>query len=321
MAKPASTKKSKKISIELWIAIGNLLLTAIVGIGIAIFLQAREQRFQAELQNKNEEFQKQIIEIQNQTQFAHIDISHQRRSGGHFIEIKNVGPAIAKNLKIAICIESLNPIWIEQITDISQFEFGKFTNPSFNLSREDTKSSCNFAFGDDTNNASILTIDLLPSNESIGLTVSLAKGIQLEEIQTSVNTFILIPTEIATKISPTEVKLDIYALTDALDDKFTIATFKTAASCENCIVESDSKIVPLISRTGGGSLYLTSPILGESSKYISVNFETTTSHRVPIGVKLPSINLYLLESVEYYLDNPIVYYSEIYDTYFDSIKP
>mgnify|MGYP001609908121 FL=1 len=92
--KPRQSKK--KLSLSNWLATINLVLTTIIGIGIALYLN-----------NRNEEFQKQLIDLENNAGLAHIQFIQKHARADGLLIITNDGPAFAKNLQISLCF--INP--------------------------------------------------------------------------------------------------------------------------------------------------------------------------------------------------------------------
>src|SRR5687768_1521600 len=61
---PRPSGNSEKWRFENWLNIGNLILTAVIGIVIAVYINIR-----------NEKLQKQLVTLQNESQFANIEFS------------------------------------------------------------------------------------------------------------------------------------------------------------------------------------------------------------------------------------------------------
>lgn len=325
-------KPSRKLSFQTWISIVNLILTAIIGIGVSIYLQysqqnfeselqAREQSYQTqlqqksqeyqdELQKKEQEFQKEIIDLQRQLGLSNIHIEHfvPRPDafggyGAHVIRVVNNGAATAKNIRVAICIDSMNPVWQESLTDISNFDFKEYANPSFDLVRKDVNSSCDFAFENSGNNAAVVTIATLPPNEEYRIEVSLSDNIKLKEVETKVLAHMLTPKELVVIPSPDKVLIPPYTYIEALISEFAVARFRVQASCENCIVTSDYKTVPVVLLVdfSGDGYTSDQPITLETDTNYVTDLEITITYSIPIESTAPtSMEMYFLLELDRY---------------------
>lgn len=236
---------TKKPKLELWIAIANLALTAVVGIAVAIYLQRAEQNFQAELQKKNEDFQRQLVQLQsevsNDSQSARLNIvsfcdeSGTMRTtfscnGVHGFEIENYGQAVAENLRIAVYNYDLSGYWASAINDISQFHFST-PNLSFKLKSETTHTErlLTYIKGDNT---IIFTIDKMPPNSKIMFYVYVDPDIPTKNIS-----FIWeLPVSYPSANKQIWESQNGYLLTSFFEDLVgtKIANFHGDVSCDNC---------------------------------------------------------------------------------------
>jgi hypothetical protein len=305
-------RPSRKLTFQTWISITNLILTAIIGIGVAAYLQysqqnfeselqAKEQSYQTQLQQKDEESQKQIIELQRQLGISNIFIGHLVPAGvygGHIIRVTNNGPATAKNIRVAICIDSMNPVWEESLNDISNFDFKEYANPSFDLTREDVVSSCGFAFKNGGNNAVIITIATLPPNEDYGIAVSLSNNIELKKVETKVLAHVLTPKSLAIIPIPGNVLLNPPTFIETLIYEFTVARFQAQTSCENCVVTSgEDQSVPLVLvvDSSGAGYSSEQPITSETDTNYVTDIERTITYDIPVESTAPtSAEIYFL---------------------------
>lgn len=250
--KPKEVKRrrpKRKFSLEFWLSITNLVLTAIIGIGIALYLNAR-----------NENFQKQLIDIQNNAKLANIEITYKdvilssgigNSNTNGYIIIKNNGPAVAENLRVAICMKTVNEQWRESINDISQFNI-TIDDISRKYKPEISKSEC----GTDVNfNTLSVDIDSLSPQESISFTIKGAYAIlDRQLVGGERNVHILIPIK-GTAInglmeidrsyinSMSDDELSKYVsnqFEDYITSNYYAATFTASASCNNCVTTSNS---------------------------------------------------------------------------------
>jgi len=94
----------------------NLILTALIGIVFAGYLAYREERIQTLLANQQQEFQKELVRLQADTQAsmsqAELEYSHlcfrPSKDCMSTFAITNTGPAAAKNVRVALAIEKFS---------------------------------------------------------------------------------------------------------------------------------------------------------------------------------------------------------------------
>ncbi len=230
----------KKFRAELWLGITNLILTAIVGIGITVFLNYRDERVQEKIIALQAETARQanIAKIQVSTDCVVYNLCNE------MLEVINLGSAPAKNLKIVVVIDRINGGWVTAIDDIDKFSIEKYP-PSLNINSKSTKVDVLFDDGSiKGNNAFELTIDNLPAGEKVQAILGLSPDLPVEQQTASRNITIYYDKwEAQTYFS--------YYIGDYFERLYTIASFTVYASCDNCIVEpqDDSKVQ--VSSVGG----------------------------------------------------------------------
>ena len=113
-----------------WLTVAQLLLTAFTGIFLALYFRARDEDLRRDLISLQ-------AETERQAHLAHIDlvpICATSRSCDGTVEIRNLGPAAATNIRTVLVIESLDPAWKARIEDVGRFAVRRFppsvTSPS-----------------------------------------------------------------------------------------------------------------------------------------------------------------------------------------------
>jgi hypothetical protein len=254
---PKAQSSSNKPSREFYLSILNLILTAIIGIGIAIYLNIR-----------NENFQEQLVVLQSKAQLANITVENIKSTLNWFdlytgfevkssepygFIIKNNGPATATSLQLAICIGKnailstlpLSPSYTREeipnleVEDISQFNIS--TNDIFLQSSGTIASAQYFQSAVDTpqNNLLTLLIPSLPPGSELPVQIEISERLPHKIVVIKRDVQLLIPTpnqeslSDADLISFAEQNMKLY-----FDHNYSaIADFTVQAKCTNCVVE------------------------------------------------------------------------------------
>ena len=279
---------SKKHKPETWLAIINIVLTAIIGIAVAIYLSVR-----------NEEFQKQFLELQRNSAIAHLQIINDNEFHYEFakdgVTIRNNGMAAAKNVRVIICISEIgrawNDGWNQSIGDISNIEIF-FSNPSLIQSQEYTTVTCEDQLEGVKKNAVLITINSLPANQTVDISVIPTKHATGESKLIRQRAFIIIPESFFVDNSkygnPSSPEFDpdklYYPIETALErfyrfDFTAIANFHTYVTCDNCIVETDDGTILLTEFDGMAltDLYLVS----NDKNNVKISFFVLTARVFP----------------------------------------
>lgn len=156
-----------------WVALANLFVTILVGIIVATYLQKDQQKFQAELQSRDQFFQaglqNKLIELEDEikrkSQLANLKVSVKCSTESNCVSpiyIYNDGPTVAQNVKIVFYIGQFNYLWSNDITNIEQFTV-KISDPSLNYSIEKQKlDTLVLSERMEGNNAIVITIESIP---------------------------------------------------------------------------------------------------------------------------------------------------------------
>ena len=232
----------KKFKAEIWLNIANLILTAIIGIAIAIFLKYRD-----------EQVQKDIIalqaEIEQQASLAHLEVATTclyYTSCDGAIEIKNLGPASARNVKAVIALEVVDEAWEPLVDDISRFTVRKFP-PSLDITMQTRTVDVLYDFQMVSgNNAVELSIDTLPPDSRFQVLLTFTPQGPVKEYEVSIPVTMYIDDGRAQMLS--EAPLRQY-----LEKRFQVASFSGTTTCENC-EGSPSKITFQVSVLQGWGL-------------------------------------------------------------------
>lgn len=293
-SKPESKRVSKKLSRETWLAIANLGLTAMIGIVMAIYLNVR-----------NEDFQKYLFDAQNQSKYANIELTvfeptiYGDTSLAGSIGIKNNGPATAKNVRIGICINHVNDLWTNEITDINQFDF-YFTDQSLKIQTEYTSTCISSLDEKEENDGVVFIIDTLSPDQSSALIINIGKQIQRKAVHSSRQTQILIPRQII----PADSELPSYLhfkepLSSYLTRAYYMISFSAQSSCENCTGDHgiNGSIVTLFNWQ-----WKNENALKKTDKYTETGVELFLSYMVPHDYYDETIDkpLYLFVDPDYY---------------------
>ena len=297
-SEPQQAKKSrpsqsrKKLSVSNWLSIANLFLTVITGIVIALYLHASDQNFQLQLKQRDEEIQKQLIDLQNQSKLALIQVDTEREFalrgfGDVRISVRNNGPAVAKGMRLFICFDQIRYVWAPAINDIDQLSI-RLMEASYQYGQQSIKSDCGFKRAGINNDAKLFTIDSLSPNQTITIVagipvqlINMQDNPEIREVQRE--TYIKIPRALIPQNPPLFIEDYVEThVTKYLDEIFTIGSITlTDVSCENCSVQRDlnSQNIRTIIRWD----WLDSQIIAENENYTEATFLFSGVYWVPSG--------------------------------------
>lgn len=291
---------------ERWIGIANLILTALIGIGAALYLKNRDESLAISLAQRNEEFQKQVIslqsEIQRKSSLAHLELvpvcpNPFRCSGA--IEIRNAGPSSAKKVRIVANIRFTSDLWQDEINDISQFTFAT-TNPALEFKIQQIKVNPLYAQQMTGNNAFEFLLDTFPPNTQTRLVFDVDKSITRIATVTRTTTI-----SFPTPPDPWYFFLD-KPLVRYLEQKFKVADFTINASCENsdCYISEARFFISTLNTWG----YKPANVHEDSQNTIAT-VEMYTNYLTPITAHhVPDMtSLYLKMSETKPPDEPLFY--------------
>jgi hypothetical protein len=271
--KPEGNKKLK-ISSEskgnTRLAIANLILTAIVGIGVAIYINFRNETLQKELvllQAEAEErtqrellrFESEISRAENTPQISIKDTCLYYSSCDGSVAVINDGLGQAKNVRIVIVLMQVAEEWQNTIQNIGQFNL--LTLPaSQKVDLNEEKVDVLYPISNlNGNNAFVLDIPELPANGGVDILIAHAASydqnsdLEWREIRRRV-TLNLPPSDEAVFFSN--------ALRHYLESYYSIARFSVEASCDNCEGENANKDIN-VSYLGSWGYTVTYPTQSE----------------------------------------------------------
>lgn len=256
--KPATDSSLKpKEKWELWLSFGNLLVTIIIGVGVAIFLNYRNEKIQKEiiqlqasidqqLSSQQVEAQKQLIEFQieneRKSELANIQVTelcyYVAGCDGTF-DVRNIGPADASDIRIVIYSPYVTDDWLPTIQDLSAFRV-RILSPlvDFTVTQTtvDSFSVTNVLSG---LNAFEIVVRKLKVDQNFYVAVELSPSLSLKQYET-------------TRFVTIHKTTDIFYL-DALrkyfyQQEYPVARFDVDLDCSNCVTKSflDSIVVSSI---------------------------------------------------------------------------
>ncbi len=275
-----------KISVEMWISIGNLLLTAIIGIAVAVYLNIR-----------NEEFQKQLVTLQNQTEIAKLDLENAITNVDGF-KIINQGPAIAKNIRAVVCLYNMHASWENAITDIDNFVV-KTENISLNFSKQYTRTEC----GNSSilgNDSLVITLDALSPDQSATFSIGFSNDLPVEYLKVTRKAHLAIDNLLYPKNNSLSLEdylanpVNNYLEETLADESQPAITFLIDVSCDNCNINKNIEYLYLMSAHVWN--WQNIEIKNKDREFITTNFDFDLSYITPLGTKMSDDELYLLYS-------------------------
>lgn len=299
---------SSSLSLDRWLAIANLILTGIVGIAIAIYLQYNNQKFSEEQQLNQQSFlaTQQAIQLEFQSNQSISNIIKNSYLGmlGNFdtypikdiekhfrvlFDFSNRGPAIANNLNISVCIYSTGPMWESTRDSIEAFEITPIDS-SMNYEKLITNRECNGKRPNGiTNNTVLFSFKFLPPNQYIRISLRPPEHPLGTEVTDSTKVHALIPNSILST-NPNE-KIYIFSgrgssdFTTAMDgylsNKSALATFYAEGSCDNCKVNIENVFYLRGVSTANDRKIANLEITDQGSFYAKVTFDLTMTYFLP----------------------------------------
>lgn len=289
------------------LSIANLVLTAVIGILVALYLKSRDEDLALTLAQRNEEFQRQLIDIQTKAEFAQLEVTEYclnilTCNGG--FSIKNIGPATAKNIKLVVFVNKVYSPWVGIVHDIDSFEI-KVDNPSLQVNISSVGVSTINGLDMLGNNAYEVSIDNLPPNSMGTFSMALQDDNYVETT--------------LTKTFSVKYLIDLGGpghyiihrpMTRFLESKFPVAYFLVNASCDNCQGNSSGVYIIVSSLTNWSNRVL---------KQETINGLQLETFEIEIDILTPrSIEFDPLDDItnlEYRSDDfsPESYLAEIYN--------
>jgi hypothetical protein len=287
---PPSKRATRKLDLAVIIAICNLLLTACTGIVLTLYLNYR-----------NEQFQKQLIELQNKAELANLEIKYEEER----ILVRNLGPGTAQNLSLVFCISFIDSEWESSIKHISDFDLSLH-----NIARESSEtiqeSICPSATYSD---AVQLSIQSLPPQQTLYVDVAPSTNLTVTDVEIETNVYMI---ESLQETQPFNDGSDVRSpssmeeFTDspfnrALDKylaqyEFKIADMEVNVACGNCNLSQEKITITISSFKGQEPGQIA---FDNSTSDQKIYIRTDTHYSLPEGVDPgPKEDLYLAAIVE-----------------------
>lgn len=227
----------KQLNWERRLSILLPILHLLVTIGGGIVLVYRGQQLELELAHRDEQMEKELVqlaaEVERRTSVAHLTASSicldRYPICDDAVEIRNLGPAGARNLRTVITIARIAEPWNLVIDDIDMF-----TAKTFPAALEVTAATLSVdvlhpeqeVAGD---NAIEITADILPPNAALETLLMLSPSVEVERFRVARRV----------RIYGGTPELPLFphyyeVLAKYLKERFSVATFRTGATCDNC---------------------------------------------------------------------------------------
>lgn len=197
-------------------------------------LQTRDEQLQLQLAAQDEQLQLGLVqmgeEAKRQSGLAHLQIEEYHWIGSGNFGVQNLGPAIAKDVKVVLTLWSIDAEWVDTITDIGKLNVHIFP-PTLDVTViTKTVVTGGTALDSVERNAFELVIPSLPPGTTAILWTPLGAGL---ENNTSVTR--------TAELFLGDQSRDSISEWDALDllpsyfrRQFPLVTFKVDAHCSNC---------------------------------------------------------------------------------------
>ena len=288
---PPQQRTTRKPKLDTLIAISNLILTAIVGIGITLYLNHR-----------NEEFQKQLIELQTKAELANLVISYQNG----VISLNNLGPATAQDLRLVFCIYSIDTKWLRSIQHISDFDI-TIDNPALESSTQIKQSLCDATFYGD---ALQLSIKSFPPQQSLQVQAKPSANISVRTVEVKGDVYMVESSLFKSESSqiwtgrpinwpssmneftgsPLNLALDNYLA----DNEFKVAEIEISMACQNCNISQGNFAISSFIRKEIRTI-----AFDDSTADQKIYVRTNNHYYLPEGVNPdPRDDLYLTANVD-----------------------
>lgn len=283
---------------ENWGVIANLLVTIIVGVFVAIYLQDKQQKFQSNLTQQQQSFEatQQALSIQSQQPQIKVDSSI-APSTGIFL-VSNVGVAPANDVKVIVCLEAVNPILEGILTDIEQLNIhvnDKTTSPTLTFASIENYGIVS------GNNCEIITLGTLSSQINIPIVVDSLHQTDITQttyVNQNREVNIAIPSSIVSQLGDTFSTEDISerAFLNYIDrlKEYSDYQYSIAISCSgadaNCVVDNPK---PYIAHPYPVNRALIKTSTSENAKYLIINSTYNFTYIAPVDRKLAEFPLFL----------------------------
>ena len=272
---PASQKQTD------WLGIVNMIISIIVGIGLAIFFNIRNGQLQIDNINLQAKLQEEYNSASLQITCPNIDCAQ-------IFKVTNTGFGQAKSVNIIIALSSVPLPWTPYVNNINQFQLSvrPFSAPiHITLA---TNTSVN-ALPNNQNNAYILSLDNLGPQSSI--TVNISPGNLYNSIKNIIhgkkpyNAIVYFTaSEIQTLSDPNNIHEIINDIIDS--NFFGIAKFVIDASCSTCSGDTSYASYPTFKASTNNNDFIVSsnsetfPVTGTPQKNQNGVYSLAVSYTV-----------------------------------------
>lgn len=224
------------------LGIANLILTGIIGIAVALYVNSSNQQSQRDLLQIQAESAsnlaltqaasaKELAELQaeldRRAKMASLELSmpcQYYSMCSEAIKIRNLGPATATNIKVVISISQIKDIWQNSINDISAFKVETFP-PSRDVIIKETSADLIYPSIEGNNSYEVIISNLSPQSQFvIKLSLSETIPVDIKEVNRKASV----------KCSEAEVCLGTAPLWEYLFFTHPVSQFYVSADCDNC---------------------------------------------------------------------------------------
>ena len=292
----------KKIGLETWLTIANLLVSIIIGIVITVYINYRNEQLQIQLVKLQSD-------IQRQSSLAKLEIrpdcpTFVGCNGG--IRIKNNGLAAATNTRLVIIINDVQEIWKPSIAGIGDFDLMQFPQ-SINAEVQKFKADTPYQIGTGLN-AFQVNIKSLPPQAEITFVLSLSQSALVKTLDFQKTIVFYEPadnTQYTDNLALTPINTGLFfskyleAIDKYLISQFWAAGFSADATCDNCesVASLNRFIVSVLGTTYN---YEAKDVRQTPSEEYAWNINFTGNYKIP--AKLDTSPIQLADYLEISLD-------------------
>lgn len=245
----------QKSRFDRWISVLQLLVTVLTGVGVALLIGHRNQELQLQLAQQEDHLQRELVTLQaeaeRQASLAHLELRptcvYVTSCGGAF-QLRNNGPAAARDVETIIIVVDVNALWRRVLTD-SQMLFVENFPPTLDVTETPKRVDVFYpGVSPNGNNAIESSVDLLPPGGELQTLISFSVYHTFVEVVAISRTLtisnVVTPDDTAGLVSNTNL------LRRYLENKYWIAKFSVETICSNCEVTEQEKFFIPISALG-----------------------------------------------------------------------
>lgn len=242
-SEPDNTLKPKE-RWELWLSLGNLIATILIGVFVAVFLNYRNEKIQLEiiqlqanidsqLNSQQTEAQKELIQLQAENErkakIANIEVTE---VCAYFwgcdgtLQVRNLGPADASDLKIILYSPDITETWLPIMQDINAFSV-RIPSPLIDYTiTQTTVDSLSNSNLPSSINAFEIKVKNLKADEVFFIITKPSPTLPLEHFEITKHVVVH---------KSAEYLFYIDALRKYMNQQFAVATFNIDLDCGNCV--------------------------------------------------------------------------------------